>query len=372
MNLTLTRKGNWIWFLLLVFGLLLTACQNEAKLSTPTPTSDSPQDTVTKLDVPSLNLLMTNSMGDYISFVNPANGTTQKVKVGAAPFGLALAPENRAYVATAEGVAVIDTKDKKRIALIPYRSNINEIEFGEYRAGGMGIAVSPDGSRVFVGVYLPGEVNQLEIIDTDRLEVIDSVPIENRPFQVLISNDGREVYSINHDSYSVTVVDTSDLSARTIEVAPLGRGAFDKPNYGAVDTKGRLLLPFQGEVLAILDPKSGEYTEEPMNANTHLSGVTYRTDDNKLYIIGAGAAGGADKGSSLVEMDLDTMKETIFPLSRPHENVITSPDGRWAFLTGGYTLANYGWDGITILDLKEGKSMELPVDGQPLDIKIIE
>lgn len=372
MNAQRIHKRKTILFLLIIIGLLLTACQNEPEQSKPAPTSEPSQEAESKLNVPSISLLMTNSMGDYMSFVNPAKETIAKVTVGTAPFGLALAPDNRAYVATAVGVAVVNTIDRERIALIPYRSNIDEIEFGEYRAGGMGIAVSPDGSRAYVGVYLPGEENQLEIIDTDSLEVIQNVPIGDRPFQILVSNDGSEVYSINHDSYSVTVVDTKDFSARTIEVAPLGRGAFDKPNYGAVDSNGRLLLPYQGKVLAILDPETGEYTEEPMRANTHLSGVTYRKNDNKLYVIGAGAAGGANDGSSLIEMDLETMEEKITPLDRPHENVIISPDGNWAFLTGGYTFADYGWDGMTIMNLQNGKSMEFPVDDQPLDIKVMQ
>jgi YVTN family beta-propeller protein len=372
MGLHQIRKGNWIWYLFVIIGLLLTACQKESEPANPSPAFETPPETVTKLEVPPLTLLTTNSMGDYISFVNPAQETIDKVTVGKAPFGLALAPENRAYVATAEGVAVVDTKEREHIALIPYRSVIGEIDFGEYRAGGMGIAVSPDGSRAYVGVYLPGRENRLEIIDTDRLEVIDSVPVGERPFQILISNDGREVYSINHDSYSVTVVNTTDLSSRTIEVTPLGRGAFDKPNYGAVDTNGRILLPYQGKVLAILDPKSGKYTLEPMNANTHLSGVTFRKTDNKLYVIGAGAAGGANGGSSLIEVDLKTMKEKITPLDRPHENITISPDGNWAFLTGGYTFAEYGWNGITIMNLKDGKSVNFPIDDRPLDINIIQ
>lgn len=355
-------------YLILVFAFL-AGCQAKPEQDI-LPTPENAEGTG-QIDVPSVDLVMTNSMGDEISFVNPATGTVKRVKVGQAPFGLALGPRDRAYVTTAEGVAVVDTKERKRTALIPYRSVIGEPEFGEYRAGGMGIAVSPDGSRVYVGVYLPGKENRLEIVDTNRLEVTGSVPIGDRPFQVLISKDGREVYSVNHDSYSVTVVDTTNLGTKTIEVSPLGRGAFDKLNYGAVGPNGRILLPIQGRVLAILDPESGEYTAEPMSANTHLSGVTLGNDGSKLYIIGAGAAGGADEGASLIEVDLTTLEEKIMPLKRPHENIAVTADGRWAFLTGGYTLGDYGWNGITIINLADGTSMELPIDDRPLAVDIV-
>src|SRR5215217_4041390 len=101
---------------------------------------------------PGPTLLVTNSAARHVSFVDPAKGVISQIEVGAAPWGIALAPSNRAYISTAEGVAVVDTLGRKLLALIPYRARIGTPQFGEYRPGGMGIAASPDGKRVYVGV----------------------------------------------------------------------------------------------------------------------------------------------------------------------------------------------------------------------------
>ena len=100
-------------------------------------------------------LIVTNAQARQISFVDPAQGVIAQVEVGAAPWGLALTPDDRLYVATAEGIAIVDVRERKRLALVPYRAAIGEPQFGEYRSGGMGNAASPDGRQDYVGVYLP-------------------------------------------------------------------------------------------------------------------------------------------------------------------------------------------------------------------------
>jgi YVTN family beta-propeller protein len=351
--------------LLLVYGAISASesrralAQQATAPATLAPTADS------------YTLLVTNSAARHISFVDPAKGVIAQVEVGAAPWGLALAGDGRAYVATAEGVVVVDTKQRRRTALVPYRANVGKPQFGEYRPGGMGIAVSPDGQRVYVGVYLSGGPSQLEIIDTERLAVIGSVPVGIRPFQVLASKDGREVYSIDHDSYTVTVVDPIKLTKRTLEVAPQVRDSFDKPHYAAIRGDGKLLLPIQGNRLVILDPASGKFTTSALSANTHQHGVYLTTDENRLFIVGTGPAGSATGPAVLTILDLEKKIETNIPLTKPHENVVVSPDGRHAYVTGGYTFAGGGWDGITVVDLETRTLRELPVPARPLEIVIL-
>ncbi|MDQ2998510.1 MAG: hypothetical protein M3R61_15860, partial [Chloroflexota bacterium] len=141
-------------------------------------------------------LIVTNSTGRAISFIDPQSGAVTQLEVGSAPWGLALAPNQLAYVATAEGVAVVDIRRRERVALIAFQAEIGAPVFGEYRPGGMGIAVAPDGARVYVGVFLPDRSGRLEVIDADKRAVVASVPIGVRPFQVIASPDGRMVYTI--------------------------------------------------------------------------------------------------------------------------------------------------------------------------------
>ncbi|MBI3964125.1 MAG: hypothetical protein HY329_00700 [Chloroflexi bacterium] len=325
----------------------------------------------TRIAPPEFALLVTNSNGRHVSFVDPRAGVTARVEVGAAPFGLALGPDRRAYVATAEGIAVVDVGGRRLVALVPYRADVRSPCFGEYRPGGMGIAVSPDGRHVYVGVHLASGAGQFEVMDAERLTIEWIAPVGVRPFDVLVSHDGSEAYSIDHDSYSVTVVDTKDRSARTLPVAPLGRAAFDKPHYGIVQPDGPILLPFQGRSLAKLDPRTGTIRSTPLTASTHQHGLAATADFRRLAIVGTGPAGGAAGGPSLMAVDLDHGREEILPLARPHESVALSPDGRRAFLTGGYLFADGGWDGITVVDLQTRSVGEIAVPDRPLDVAVL-
>jgi len=315
-------------------------------------------------------IAVTCSRGRHLAIVDPEAGVVDLIEAGAAPHGLALHPDGRAFVATAEGIAVVDVQQRRRVALVPYSVDVGPPRFGEYRPGGMGIAVTPDGSRVAVGVYRSGGPSTLDVVDAARLAVVGSVTVGVRPFQVVAAHDSRHVYSVAHDSYTVTVVDLEAGTARPLAAMPLGRGAFDKPHYAALRGDGALLLPYQGRALQILDPVSGTETTMPLSAQTHQHGVALTPDEGRLLIVGTGPAGGASGGPSLTILDLDTGAEEIVPLARPHEQVAVSRDGRRAFLTGGYLLTG-GWDGLTVVDLETRATREVAVPDGPLDIALL-
>ncbi len=304
---------------------------------TPAPTDPTPDptgeasgeqepDAVDPADLPPRYLLATESESDGLVVVDPTiragSAVVDRVEVGPAPWGVAVhAPSMRAFVATAQGVAVVDLATRERTDLIPYRDTPSRVAFGEYRRGGMGIAVSPDGGRVHVAVHR-GDSSTLETIDVAAREVVASTPVGLRPFDVLVSADGSEVYTVDHDAFSVHVVDATTFEARRIEVAPFGTegglASSEKLHYAVLDDDGSLLLPYQGRVLVRLDPATGE--------------------------------------------------EHVAPLSRRHETVTTWTDPATgalaAVLAGGYTQAE-AWDGATVVDLATLESYEIEIPGRP-------
>ncbi|MFF1510207.1 YncE family protein [Streptomyces sp. NPDC058326] len=319
-------------------------------------------------------LLVGDFGSDTVTFVDPARGATGSVEVGTAPYGLVLGADGRAWVATAEGVAVVDTTTRQRIALVPYETDSGPVTTGEYRGGGMGIALAPDGRRVYVGVNVPGGNGTLEVIDTATLRVTDTVPVGRRPFDVDVSRDGSEVYATNHDSFDVTVVPAGTLEPRRVEVAPYGTegglGSWLKPHYTAVrPSDGKLLLPFEGERLAVVDPRTGRTTIEPMTANTHQHGTTV-TDDGTLLTVGTGPIDpDVDRGPSLT-VRTPGGEERVYPLEGPHESVAVSEDGRTAYVTGGFTRDGY-WDGLSVVDLDSGDTRRLAAGSRPLGIVVL-
>ncbi|MDR3031911.1 MAG: YncE family protein [Kitasatospora sp.] len=322
---------------------------------------------------PAGTLLVADFGADTATFVDPARGAIGSVRVGTAPYAVAVGPDGHAWVSTAEGVAEIDTRSRTLVRSIPYRTQTGPAGTGEYRGGGMGLALSPDGTRLYVGVNVPGGNGVLEVVDTAKGEVTGVAPVGRRPFDVDVSRDGREVYATGHDSFDVTVVAADGLATRRIQVAPYGTegglGSWLKPHYTAVrPSDGKLLLPFEGERLAVVDPATGQVEIEPMTADTHQHGATV-APDGRLLVVGSGPITRDDRGPSLTVRNPDGT-ERVYPLGIPHENVALSADGRTAYVTGGFTRDGY-WDGITLVDLDTGTTHRLEAGHRPLGVAVL-
>ena len=67
-----------------------------------------------------------------------------------------------------------------------------------------GIAVSPDGSKVYVTNEYS---NTVSVIDTATNTVTATVPVESYPSGVAVSPDGTRVYVVNEGG-TVSVIDT--------------------------------------------------------------------------------------------------------------------------------------------------------------------
>ncbi|MFI5534404.1 YncE family protein [Kitasatospora sp. NPDC051853] len=373
-------RGRVRWAGLGLVAAVLAGC---GQVAPPAPEPPAPVPSVTAPSAPvppaapqaagaQETLVVADFGGDTVTFVDPAAGAVGSVRVGTAPWGVALGPDGRAWVAAAEGVGVVDTASRRVTATVPYRTASGPVTTGEYRGGGMGIALSPDGTRVYVGVNVPGKQGVLEVIDTATRQVTDVVQVGRRPFDVVVARDGHEVYAVGHDSFDVTAVDAGTLRPRRMEVAPYGTegglGSWLKPHYAEVASDGRLLLPFEGERLAVLDPADGRVTVRPMTADTHQHG-TALAPDGTLLVVGTGPIGGSDHGPSLTVRAPDG-GERVIPLDGPHEEVAVSRDGRTAYVTGGFSRPG-GWDGVTVVDLTSGRTHRVAAGKLPLGVVVL-
>ncbi len=343
-----------------------------ASTSAPRP-SPTPSPTVTD---PRPVLLATLAASDGLAIVDPdaTAAVLDIVTVGRAPWGVA-ATADTAFVATGEGLAVVDLATRTRTALVPYL-HAAELhppgadDFGEYRDGGLGIAVSADGSRVYVAVHRWPDPAWLEVFDVREGAFIGSADVGVRPFDVLADPDGRWVATIDHDSYTVSLVDPATLAVEQVEIAPFGNFGFagwEKPHYGTVAADGRIALPYQGLVTVLLDPATGATERVEAVANSHQHGTT-TAPDGRLVSVGTGPFGTATGGTNVSLLDPETRDEQVVPLGRPHETVaIWQPegDGSWEVaLAGGFTRDGW-WNGLTLVDPRTGAIREVPLEGRP-------
>jgi YVTN family beta-propeller protein len=147
------------------------------------------------------------------------NTVSATIPVGGGPFGVAVSPDgSKVYVGNSSfpsnTVSVIDTATNTVSATIP------DDFFPE------GVAVSPDGSKVYV-THLSGRVS---VIDTAANIVIATIPIPFPaldPIGVAVSPDGRKVYVANNASFfpptTVSVIDTATNTV--IATIPVGFAA---------------------------------------------------------------------------------------------------------------------------------------------------
>ncbi|MBY0690497.1 YncE family protein [Microbacterium marinilacus] len=320
---------------------------------------------------------VTQSAADSIAIVDLSTRSTGSIvratiPVGTAPWGIAVdGPARRAYVATAPGVAIVDLLERRTVALVPYRDAPASHGFGEYRPGGTGIVVSDDGERVFVAVHRDGRFSTVEVLDTSTQSMIASVDVGERPFDVKLSADGSEVYTIDHDSFTMHAVSVDGFAVRSYEIAPFGTAgghmSHFKPHYAAVAADGVVYLPYQGRAVVVLDPATGAYETRPLTGDTHQHG-TDLSDDGRLLVVGVGEVGGATRGPSLTVYDVETGGEQLIELDRGHENVLfwrePGSSRPLAILTGGST-SRGPWDGLTLVDLDTHEITHLPVPEKP-------
>lgn len=189
-------------------------------------------------------VLVTQREGDALVFINTSNfsAIATTLLVGGAPHGVAVEPNGTyAYVANRDdgtvsqvnisglsvsatidvgdqpwGVAArYDTENDMPVVYVTNYGDDTVTVIGEENQtseiqvdnGPIGVAVTPDGSRVYVANF---DDDTVSVIDTQTDTVIDTLNVGDGPWGVAIGAQGDYVYVTNSFSDTVTVIQTSD------------------------------------------------------------------------------------------------------------------------------------------------------------------
>lgn len=166
------------------------------------------------LDAPSSRLFVANWDGASVSVVDTKKGVVVRtLPVGLHPRGMALSKAGTLYVANFDGASIDvfsgpDFSSTHRLAACPIPRHL---------------ALSPDEKTLYVSCYHDSELHALDVATE---AVTHKVPIGKNPKSIEVSADGKYVYSADYGpSNSVSVVDTTDWTARTYTVPGLDRGS---------------------------------------------------------------------------------------------------------------------------------------------------
>jgi YVTN family beta-propeller protein len=318
------------------------------------PTSDLPLNMVLSNDGRYL-LVTTNGNGDQtINVIDLRRGeSAQTVSVKKSWLGLAFAPDGRRFFVSggddnevmvfdfAEGKAEQSGKiilgsadyhkldDRDRAAA--RRQGLGEFAFPA------GVAVTPDGKRLYVAENL---THKVAVVDLATRQVIAKIAVGEYPYDCEASSDGKRVYVSNWGSRSVAVIDTADN--QVINNIPVG----DHPNDLELTRDGRLLYVANANsntvsVVSTEQMKEIEAISTALHPKSPIgstpNAVALSPDEKTLYIANAdnndvAVVNVAKRGNSEVEGFIPT---GWYPTS-----VRVSKDGKRIFVANGKGVAS--------------------------------
>lgn len=246
-------------------------------------------------------------------------------------------PSPKAYVAEfgSSDVAVIDTNGYRVLKRIPVPK------------GAHGVAMTPDGSRVFVS---SDESAVISVIDTANDTVKSTIPTGKAPHGLAVSKDGRHVYAAVFGDNQILQIDSASLKVERTYEAPaphnLAISSDEKFIYVAAQKPGQTGV-------AQIDTSTGKQTAFFVMKNVPRS-LNLSVDGNSLCV--------TQFDSNAVQvLSTHPLKPaaTVDVGSAPH-HVIFTPDGK------SVLVCNQGSNDVTVIDSKTWKVIaKIPAGQKP-------
>jgi YVTN family beta-propeller protein len=247
------------------------------------------------------------------------NTVTATIDVGGNPYGIAVTPDgSKVYVGKSyDSVAVIDTTTNTVTATIPINAP-------------WGIAVSPDGSRV----YIADEHEGIYVIDPLTDNVIATIPLDCSPMGIAVSSSGTAVYATSAVSDMIMVIDAT-TNTEVTSSPYVGEGPWGivvMPVYDIIYTANN----WDNTVSEIDTEYLFEHSVTPVGK--WPTGIAMTPDGNRLYVANSGDRTVTSINIGYVE-DPATIQVGLNPTG-----ISMTPDGSEVYVT------NSGSDTVSVID----------------------
>ncbi|MFI6495243.1 beta-propeller fold lactonase family protein [Streptomyces sp. NPDC050564] len=229
---------------------------------------------------------------------------------------------------------------------------LSSIQVGNSPAG---VAVSPDGRRVYVTNFSSDSVS---VIDTSTNRTVDNpIPVGDSPSGVAVSPDGRRVYVTNNDSASVSVIDAT--KNRTVG-SPIPVG--DTPEGVAVSRDGRVYVANgKSGSVSVIDPATNRTMGSPIPVGRFPSGVAISLDGRRVYVTSMKPA-----SVSVIDTATNRTVGSPIPVEKRPTGVAVSPDGHQVYVT------NFSSDSVSVIDTATNRTVgsPIPVEKRPTGVVV--
>lgn len=225
----------------------------------------------------------------------------------------------RAYIAHSKGLFVIKNNDINQSTDFPIAAS----------SGVSGVAVTPDGSQIYVTLF---NLDTVAVYQPSGNSVIAkaNVPVSNSPYGVAVTPDGNYVYVVCRGNSEVSVIRTSDNNVvATIPLRPLTATGPD-PLMSAVTPNGSYVYVSDynngepGNVSVIRTNDNSVAATIPVGAGPE--GVAVTPNGNYVYV-----ANYSGQTVTVIRTSDNTVAAEI-PVANPRRIAFT-PNGNYAYVT---------------------------------------
>ena len=233
------------------------------------------------------------------------------ISVGNGPRGVAVTPNGSyVYVANwgADTVSVIQTADN---------TLLDSISVGHEP---WGVAVTPNGSYVYVANW---GADTVSVIRTSDNTVVDSISVGVNPYGVAVTPNGSYVYVANRGDDTVSVIRTSDNTVvDSISVD-------NYPESVAVTPNGSYVYVAHPPIDTVSVIQTSDNTVvDSISVDNYPGGIAATPNGSYVYV-----ANGSSNTVSVIRTSDNTVVDSIYVGAASSHDVAVTPNGSYVYVT---------------------------------------